>query len=236
MQRHWFKRFGYRAIRLIVRLTAVALFRFRSFGARNMPAEGPVLVCSSHQSNLDPVLVGMVFGRRLNFVARKSLFEFTLLRWLIQFLDAIPINRDGKGLAGIKESIRRLRRGEAVLIFPEGTRTTDGELGELKPGFCALARRTKAALLPAAIDGAYQAWPRNNKSIRFCQIQVCVGEPIYFSEYEQIDDEQLVTELHRRIKACRESLRGGDDPWPATSPRQSTSSQPAGSRSAAEPY
>ena len=146
----------------MVRLMAVASFRFRSFGSRNMPPEGPVLVCSNHQSHLDPVLVGMVFGRRLNFIARKSLFKFALLRWLIQFLDAIPINRDGMGLEGIKESIRRLRRGEVVLIFPEGTRTTDGELAQLKPGFCALTRRTKAALLPVAIDGAYQAWPRNS--------------------------------------------------------------------------
>jgi 1-acyl-sn-glycerol-3-phosphate acyltransferase len=230
MQRHWFKRIAYRAIRLMVRLMAVASFRFRSFGSRNMPPEGPVLVCSNHQSHLDPVLVGMVFGRRLNFIARKSLFKFALLRWLIQFLDAIPINRDGMGLEGIKESIRRLRRGEVVLIFPEGTRTTDGELAQLKPGFCALTRRTKAALLPVAIDGAYQAWPRNAKTISFCQIQVFVGEPIHFGDYEQIDDKQLVRELHQRIKTCHLSLRGDHDPLPATSPRQ-----PASSHQAADP-
>jgi 1-acyl-sn-glycerol-3-phosphate acyltransferase len=210
MQRHWIKRVGYRVIRNLARLTAVVLFRFRSFGTPNMPAEGPVLVCSNHQSNLDPVLVGMVFERRLNFVARKSLFGFAPLRWLIQFLDAIPIDRDGMGLEGIKESIRRLRRDEAVLIFPEGTRTNDGEMAELKPGFCALARRTKAALLPVAIDGAYQAWPRNAKTIRFCRIQVRVGLPMYFDDYTEIDDEQLVTELHGRIMACHESLRDDD--------------------------
>ena len=172
-----------------------------------MPIEGPVLVCSNHQSNLDPVLVGLVFGRRLNFVARKTLFGFAPFRWLIQFLDAIPIDRDGMGLEGIKESMRRLRRGEAVLIFPEGTRTSDGEVSELKPGFCALARRTKAALLPVAIDGAFQAWPKNARVIRFSRIQVCVGKPIYFSDYEQIEDRQLVLALHQRIKACHDSVR-----------------------------
>jgi len=208
MQRHWFKRFGYRAIRVLVRLVAVALFGFRCFGSRHMPPDGPVLVCSNHQSHLDPVLVGLVFGRRLNFVARESLFRFAPLRWLIEFLDAIPIDREGTGLQGIKESIRRLRRGEAVLIFPEGTRTPDGEIGELKPGFCALARRTQAALLPVAIDGAYQAWPRNSRTIRFCRIRVWVGPPLSFEEYERIDDRQLVEEVHHRILACRDSLRG----------------------------
>lgn len=208
MQRHWIKRIGYLGVRMLARLTAVALFRFRSYGSQRMPQAGPVLVCSNHQSHLDPVLVGLVFGRRLNFVARKSLFDITLLGMLIEFLDAIPIDRDGMGLAGIKESIRRLRRGEAVLIFPEGTRSRGGELGKLKPGFCALARRTKASLLPVAIDGAYQAWPRNARMIRLCRIQVGVAEPICFSDYEQIDDRQLVAEVGQRIRACHETLRG----------------------------
>ena len=172
-----------------------------------MPPEGPVLVCSNHQSHLDPVLVGLVFGRRLNFVARKSLFKFPPFRWLIQFLDAIPIDRGGMGLEGIKESIRRLRRGEAVLIFPEGTRTSDGEVADLKPGFCALARRTKATLLPVAIDGAYQAWPKNGWLIRLCRIQVGVGEPIRFEDYEQTDDRQLVQDLQQRILSCHSHLR-----------------------------
>ncbi len=207
MQRPWTKRVGYRAIRTVARLTAVALFRFRSFGVQNMPEDGPVLVCANHQSHLDPVLVGMVFERRLNFVARKSLFRFAPLRWLIQYLDAIPIDREGMGLEGIKESIRRLRRDEAVLIFPEGTRTRNGELAALKPGFCALARRTKAALLPVAVEGAYQAWPRNAKTIRFCRIQVRVGTPIRFDQYDSMDDQQLVAELHRRILACHTALR-----------------------------
>lgn len=208
MQRPWIKRVGYRAIRVLARLTAVALFGFRCFGSKNMPPEGPVLVCSNHQSHLDPVLVGLVFPRRLNFVARESLFRLAPLRWLIQFLDAIPIDREGLGLQGIKESIRRLRRGEAVLIFPEGTRTRDGEIAELKPGFCSLARRTQAALLPVAIDGAYQAWPRNARTIRLARIQVCVGEPIWFGDYEPIDDRQLVAELQQRMAACHAALRG----------------------------
>ena len=209
MQRSRIKRAGYGAFRVLARLTAVVLFRFRSFGAANMPATGPVLVCSNHQSNMDPVLVGLVFGRRLNFVARKSLFGFAPFRWLIQFLDAIPIDRDGMGLEGIKESIRRLRQGEAVLIFPEGTRTPDGELQELKPGFCALARRTQATLLPVAIDGAYQVWPKHAKMIHlFRQIQVRVGEPIRFTDYEHIDDSVLVSRLAGRIRQCHESLRG----------------------------
>ena len=78
----------------------------------------------------------------------------------IQSLDAIPIDRDGLGLGGIKESLRRLKRGEMLLIFPEGRRTDDGEVADFRPGFTALAVRSKVAILPVAIEGAFAAWPR----------------------------------------------------------------------------
>ena len=119
-----------------------------------------MLVVSNHQSHLDPPLVGVACPRRLNCLARETLFHFAPFRWLINSLDAIPIDREGLGLAGIKESLRRLKRGEMVTIFPEGTRTGDGEIGPFLPGFTALAVRGKAAILPVAIEGAFVAWPR----------------------------------------------------------------------------
>ena len=92
---------------------------------------------SNHQSHLDPVLVGLASDQRLNYLARDTLFGFAPFRWLINSLDAIPIDREGLGLGGLKETLKRLKRGESVLMFPEGTRTRDGEVGRLRPGFCA---------------------------------------------------------------------------------------------------
>jgi 1-acyl-sn-glycerol-3-phosphate acyltransferase len=130
-----------------------------------------------------------------------------LLRWLIQFLDAIPIDRDGMGLAGIRESLRRIRRGEMVLIFPEGTRTYDGDVAPLKSGFCVLARRGKASLLPVGIDGAFDAWPRTVMLPRPSQIRVCVGEPISPAWIKEASDEELVAELEQRIRKCHQQAR-----------------------------
>ena len=138
LQRSLSKRLWYNFLRLPCRLVGVAVFRIRVFGREHVPRSGGVLVVSNHQSHLDPVLIGLSCDRRLNYVARDTLFGFTPFRWLINSLDAIPIDREGLGLGGIKESLRRLKAGEMLQIFPEGTRTRDGDVGELKPGFLAL--------------------------------------------------------------------------------------------------
>ena len=102
-------------------------------------------------------------------------------------------------MSGIKETLKRLKRGEAVLVFPEGTRTVDGEVGPFKPGICSIARRGKTILLPVGIDGAYDAWPRRRKLPRTGRIHVCVGIPISAEEVTRLSDDDLIAELHRRI-------------------------------------
>ena len=206
-QRGWKQRLVYSAFRVMARLTGVACLGLRCFGRENMPHQGAVLVCSNHQSTLDPVLLGLTFDRRLNYLARKSLFRFAPFGWLIDFLDAIPIDREGGGLAGLKEALRRLRRGEMVLIFPEGTRSRDGEVGSLETGFCALARRGEVTLLPVGIDGAFQAWPRSAWLPSLAMIHIRVGTPIAPPTVKRFSDEMLVQELERRIKACHADAR-----------------------------
>ncbi|MEX0585070.1 MAG: lysophospholipid acyltransferase family protein, partial [Pirellulales bacterium] len=147
-QRSLAARCWYDSLRTICRVFAVILFRIRCFGRERIPAAGGALVLSNHQSHLDPVLVGMMFNRRLNYLARQTLFRFAPFRWLIHSLDAIPIEREGLGIAGLKETLRRVRRGEMVLMFPEGTRSGDGRPRPLKAGFCAVARRAGVPLLP----------------------------------------------------------------------------------------
>jgi 1-acyl-sn-glycerol-3-phosphate acyltransferase len=206
-QRPLWKRAGYSFLRVLARILGVLLFRIRCLERQRIPADGALLVCSNHQSFFDPVLVGMWFQRQLNYLARQSLWGIAPLRWLIEYLDAIPIDRDGFGLAGIKETMKRLKRGEIVLIFPEGTRTRDGEMSSLKPGFVSLARRTDAALLPVAMDGAYDAWPRSARWPRPSRVVVCFGEPITAQQAAALDDEALVRELERRMRECHAAAR-----------------------------
>ena len=206
-QRSLTKRVGYAVLQVLAQLLGIVLFAIRFQGRERIPAEGGVLVCSNHQSFFDPVLVGMGFNRRLNYLARKTLFRFFAFRWLIEFLDAIPIDREGGGLGGLKETLKRLKRGELVLIFPEGTRTRDGEVAALKPGFVALARRSKAPLLPVSVDGAYDAWPRGARFPRPSRVGVWIGEPMTPELVQTLTDEQLVAELEWRIRNCHAAAR-----------------------------
>ena len=213
VQRSLANQLGYFSLRIVCRIIAVLLFRIRCRGRHHLPRTGPVLVCANHQSYFDPVIVGLTFNRRLNYLARESLFRFKPFHWLIESLGAIPINRDGSGLSGLKECLRRIKEGEMVLIFPEGTRTRDGTVGSLQPGFVMLARRGGVALLPVGIDGAYQAWPRDAPLPKLSAVGVCVGEPLYAAEVAGLDDAELIAELESRIRACFAQAR--NDPGPA---------------------
>jgi 1-acyl-sn-glycerol-3-phosphate acyltransferase len=148
----------------------------------------------------------------MNYVARESLFRLAPFRWLIRSVDAIPIDREGVGLNGIKESLRRLKRGEIVVIFPEGTRTRDGEVGHFKPGFTVLAARSGAYILPMAIEGAFDAWPRWRKvPSPSGKVHVCYGRPIPPEEIKGRDERELVAEVERRVRQCHALLRQHPD-------------------------
>ena len=197
----------YAFLKYLARLTAVVMFRIRCRGREFVPSAGGGLVLCNHQSNLDPVLVGLSSHRQLNYVARLTLFRFAPLGWLLRSLDSIPIDREGTGVGGIKETLRRLKRGELVLLFPEGTRTPDGEVQAIKPGFSALARRSGVPLIPVAVAGAFEAWPRHRPFPQCGVIHVQFGAPIEPADVAQLTDEQLVQEVERRIRACQTQAR-----------------------------
>ena len=207
-ERSLFRIIFYRVIRFMARIVAVVYFRFHSVGMNHMPESGNALLCSNHQSNLDPALIGLACHRVMNYMARKTLFKSFFFRWLISNLDAIPIDRDGLGVAGIKESMKRLKRGEMVLIFPEGTRTLNGKLGEFKPGLLALARRNKAPLVPMALAGAFEAWPKGQKLPKSKTVVLVVDKPITPEDYHDIPDEKVIGLLKDKIQSCLDEAQG----------------------------
>jgi 1-acyl-sn-glycerol-3-phosphate acyltransferase len=129
------------------------------------------------------------------------------MAWLMGSLGAIPFDREGSGLSGLKESLRQLKRGEMVLVFPEGTRSGDGELGPLRPGFTALAVRSQAAILPVAIEGAFQAWPRWRKFPGRGTIRIHFGRPILPAEIAACEERKLAAEVEQRLRECQAILR-----------------------------
>jgi 1-acyl-sn-glycerol-3-phosphate acyltransferase len=219
MQRPSIRDLWYELLKRMLQLAGVLALGVRHWGRENIPRSGGVLVVSNHQSHLDPILVGIGCPRRMNYVARETLFRFAPFAWLIDSVGALPLNREGMGLKGIKESLKRLKRGEMVVIFPEGTRTRDGAIGPFRSGFTTLAVRADAAILPMAIEGAFQAWPRWRKFPGLGRIRVRYGAPIRPAEFAGRDERELVAEVERRVREChdwleKESGRAIGKEWP----------------------
>lgn len=176
-------------------------FRFRRRGTDNMPDTGPVVLVATHQSYLDPLLIGCFMQRPIGYLARDTLFT-GILGPLIRAYDAIPIDREGGGLAGIRATLKRIKQGDAVLIFPEGTRSEDGQLQPLKPGFIALVRRGKASIVPLGIAGTFEAWPRGQKLPVPRPIAMVCGQSIPPEELAGLDDEALLALVAEKLAEC----------------------------------
>jgi 1-acyl-sn-glycerol-3-phosphate acyltransferase len=146
------------------------LFSVRTWGRQRVPMNGGLLVVANHQSFFDPVLVGMAVRRRLCYLARKTLFRNPLFSWLIRSFGAIPIDQEKPSLEGIRTALELLRRQEAVVLFPEGERTPHGQMQPLKPGVALLIRRGQVPVLPVAIAGAYEIWPRHSPLPILCPL------------------------------------------------------------------
>ena len=174
----------------------------RYFGQHNVPKTGGVLVVSNHQSHYDPPLIGAGIKRRLNYLARKTLFKFKPFALLIDSLDAIPLDNEGIGFEGIKETIKRLKNGEMVLMFPEGARSWDGKMTPFKSGFLTLAIRGKAAILPMAVSGVFQCWPRFHKYPDPGHLKVIYGESIPYEVAKDMDPD----ELHKLVESMVHEL------------------------------
>lgn len=198
-ERGWLKAFWYWLTSTSIWIGAKLFFRLKTKNRHNVPSTGPVVLLANHQSHLDPPLVGGATKRQLSYLARDTLFKGALGP-LIRSYDAVPVDRDGSGLAGIRAILKRLKQGGAVLLFPEGTRTPDGELQSLKPGFIALVRRSRAVIVPLGFDGPYRAWPKGQKlPTLFSPIAMHYGEPIRPEEVAELDDKQLLARIAKEL-------------------------------------
>ena len=167
---------GYHLSRLIGRL----FFHFRVIHRERMLQSGPVILAMNHQSYLDPPLAGTACDRAVYFLARRTLLDVPPLGWLLPKLNVIPVNQEGIDRSALKDLIRVLKAGNAALVFPEGSRTVDGNLQPTEAGLGLVIAKTLAPVVPMRIFGAHEALPRGG-GLHFVPITIVIGEPIFFT-------------------------------------------------------
>src|SRR5262249_41867333 len=148
-------------IKFIARPIFRVLFSVEHHGVENIPASGAVIIAGNHPSYLDPLLVGLPIKRTIRFMAWDALFRVPLLGQIIKAVGAFPVDiRKGKGESAFREAMRVLNEGDALGIFPEGKRSEQAAMGELRTGVARLAIETGAPIVPVTIGGGPRALPQ----------------------------------------------------------------------------
>ena len=201
------KRIWHSIVSVFCAVTMVLLWRVRIYGRKNIPKKGAVLVLCNHQSYLDPFLAQSYILRNFHFIARDSLYEGKIVGPLMNSLLTIPIKQGEADIAAMRKIITKLKANSVVCLFPEGTRTFDGRIADVKPGFALLSRKGNAQVIPAVIDGAFEFWPRNQKLPKLGKIAVMYGEAITPAQARELGDREFARVLTAKLREMQTELR-----------------------------
>ena len=200
----------------IVRLFANDRFNLRVAGLENLPAHGPYIISSNHQSFLDPVILssvlpGSVF-RQLFSVGTSEIFGSGFMRVLARSLRVVVVDPDANLISAMRAGAFGLRHSRILMLYPEGQRSIDGRPTRFKKGAAILSIHRQVPIVPVAIEGFHEAWPRGKRFQKLAWLRIKFGEPIYpppETEASEIAYETLTGELKKRIvemwKEFRES-------------------------------
>lgn len=185
------------------------VFRLRVRGGENVPETGPVLYVLNHQSHLDPVIAGMAVTRRhTNFIAKSGLFSNRLFGAFLKGLNSVPIKQGSADMGAIRTAIEQMELGRVLIMFPEGSRTRDGSMHGFKRGAWLIISRAKPTVLPGAVEGAFDAWPRS-RSRPFLlgkRVMLRVGKPISAETLLAMGPDKGLAYLRETIEAMRLEL------------------------------
>ena len=198
----------YFAVYHLTRMVARMFFRFRVVHPERVIQEGPVILAMNHESYLDPPFAGIGCRRAIYFLARKSLLDIPVLGWILPKLNVIPVDQEGGDRSALTALIRILRANHCALVFPEGSRTLDGNLQPPQPGIGFVIAKTLAPVVPMRIFGAHRALPRGGGRLRFCPITIVVGEPLRFNAADlEGSSREIYPRLSQRVMEAIAALK-----------------------------
>ena len=203
-----------KVVRLLARLSA----RLEVRGVENVAADGPFLLCANHQSYLDAVLLfsALPYGvvRRMMSLGKTRVFSRPFMRWLAERYDVAVVDADSNLVQAMQISARALRDGKVVLLFPEGERTLDGEIGPLRRGAAILSSHLNVPIVPVVIDGPYRIWPRGRGFQGFAPVTITFLPPLQPASQQSGDSMaferetvRLTEDLQGRMEAALKALR-----------------------------
>lgn len=194
--------------RAVLRPVLALGFRPHITGRENVPESGPVLLVSNHLSGFDTILIPSFAPRKVQFLAKASLFSSGLGRWFFTRIGAVPVYREASSAAqaALDSGRRVLAAGNVFAVFPEGSRSRDGRLYRGKPGAAWLALETGAAVVPVGLIGTSRKftghrWPRGRAQIKY-------GQPLDFSALAALPGGRARREATEQIMCAIQALTG----------------------------
>jgi 1-acyl-sn-glycerol-3-phosphate acyltransferase len=175
----------YRIVVFAAKMMFHELFDGNVYGEENIPRSGPCLVACNHLSYFDPPFVGSAVRRREVYsLARDSLFRTKFRNWLFKNMNCIPLARHSGDIGAIKAALKLLKNGKCIMIYPEGTRSKDGNIGEPQAGVGLLACKTGAPVVPCKVSGTFDIMGRGSKFFNWnCDASVTFGKPLLSCDY-----------------------------------------------------
>lgn len=197
----------YTCTRVFLRLFFNSFYHLRVIGIENIYKGGAFIACN-HASYLDPPLLSVAWPERLDFLAEEPLFRNPLFGYYIRKLHAHPVHRSLQDLSTFKLLKKLLDNGHKVIFFPEGHRSFAGDLQPFQTGLAKLAIKFNRPIIPAYINGTYQAWPRHKRWPKFGEDLSCAfGEPIFPESYKNLPRKEAIDALTKNLHQSIESLR-----------------------------
>jgi 1-acyl-sn-glycerol-3-phosphate acyltransferase len=198
---------------LLCRPILAALFQLKIYDRHHVPRRGGVLLVSNHQSYLDPVLVGLYLPRPMSYLAKSELFRNRFFAWLIRSLNAFPVKQGAGDIGAVKEMIKRLREGHMLNIFPEGSRTEDGEIAPIESGAALVVKKAGVPIVPCVVDGSFKAWPKGQRFPKPYRVSVMYGPALQIDGLKAQQITQLIDQTLRSMLIELRRRRQEDELW-----------------------